>query len=409
MFSRDNWQEIVETIRKNKLRTFLTAFSVGWGIFILIILLGSGKGLKNGTEAQFAGDAANTLWIEPGNTSIPYKGYKQGRHINLYNDDYDMIVQKIRDIDHKSAVFNLNATQSMQVGSEHADFLARPCLPQHQLLENVTMLEGRFINQKDVDEFRKVCVIGQPVKDALFKGRDPLGHYINVSGIPFKVAGVFVDAADRDNYRIYIPLTTAQKAYNAKNNLNTLWFSTGTVSIKRSEQMVEEIRTMLANKHSFSPEDINAVAIANNSAEYTRLMNVLDGITVFVWIIGIMTLIAGIVGVSNIMMIVVKERTKEIGIRKALGASPWSIVTQILQEAIFITAMAGYIGLMLGLSVLTLVNKINIDSDYFKHPEVNLTVAVTATVLIVLAGAVAGFFPAMRAARIEPVVALRSD
>lgn len=409
MFNKDNWQEILETIRKNKLRTFLTAFSVGWGILILIILLGAGRGLKNGTQSQFAGDAANTLWIEPGNTSIPYKGYKHGRHISLTNEDFDLIAKSVKDIEFKSAVYNLNDVQNMHVGSEHANFLVRPCMPQHQQLENVTMLEGRFIDQLDVDQFRKVCAIGKPVMESLFKGEDPIGKYVDANGIPFKVIGVFTDAADRDNYRIYIPLSTAQKAYNAKNNLNTLWFSTGTASIERSQQMVNEIRTMLSGKHSFSPEDINAVSINNNSADYTRLMNVLDGITIFVWIIGIMTLIAGIVGVSNIMMIVVKERTKEIGIRKAIGASPFSIVTQILQEAIFITALAGYIGLILGLSLLALVNKIGIDSDYFKHPEVNTNVALISTLLIVLAGAIAGFFPALRAARIEPVVALRSD
>lgn len=409
MFNKDNWQEILETIRKNKLRTFLTAFSVGWGIFILIILLGAGKGLKNGTQAQFAGDAVNTLWIEPGTTSMAYKGYKHGRHINVLNEDYDLITQKVKDIEYKTAVFDGSGMHNMRVGSEHASFMARSCLPDHQQLENVTMLKGRFINQLDVAESRKVCAIGKPVVESLFRGKNPIGAYIDVDGIPFKVVGTFVDAADRDNYRIYIPLSTAQTAYNAKNNLNTIWLSTGSASIERSQKMVDEIRALLANKHAFSTQDLNAVFILNNSAEFKRVMNVLDGITTFVWVIGIMTLIAGIVGVSNIMMIVVKERTREIGIRKAIGASPLSIVTQILQEAVFITAMAGYIGLMLGLGLLGLINKIGIDSDYFKHPEVNIGVAVTATVLIVLAGAVAGFFPAMRAARIEPVVALRSD
>ncbi|MBS1635454.1 MAG: ABC transporter permease [Bacteroidetes bacterium] len=409
MFERDNWQEIFQTIRQNKLRTFLTAFSVGWGIFILIILLGSGRGLKNGTNAQFAGDAVNTLWIEPGTTSIAYKGYKHGRKIPLLNDDYELIRQKVKDIEFKSAVFDATPMRNMRVGNERANFLARPCLPDHQFLENVTMLDGRFINEIDIRDFRKVCAIGKPVVETLFKHSNPLGQYIDVDGIAFKVVGVFKDAADRDNYRIYIPLSTAQKAYNAKNNLNTIWLSTGQVSVERSQQMAEEIRTLLASKHAFSQEDLSAVFINNNSAEFKRVMNVLDGITSFVWIIGIMTLIAGIVGVSNIMMIVVKERTREIGIRKAIGASPGSIVTQILQESVFITAMAGYLGLMLGLGLLSLVNKIGIDSDYFKRPEVDLSVATMATLLIVLAGALAGFFPAIRAARIAPVVALRSE
>lgn len=409
MFERDNWIEIFDTIRKNKLRTFLTAFSVGWGIFILIILLGSGQGLKNGTQNQFAGDAVNTLWIEPGTTSMRYKGYKHGRFINLTNEDFDLINQKVKDIEYRSAVYGRNENHNMVVGNERATFMARPCLPDHQKLENVTMLQGRFINQLDVDEFRKVCAIGKPVLETLFKNKSAIGEYINVDGIPFKVVGVFTDAADRDNYRIYIPLTTAQKAYNAKNKLTTLWLSTGQASVERSQDMVKEIRSLMSSRHAFHPDDINAVEINNNSAEFKRIMNVLDGITLFVWIIGIMTLIAGIVGVSNIMMIVVKERTKEIGIRKAIGASPFSIVMQILQEAVFITAMAGFLGLSLGLGLLTLLNKIGIDSDFFRHPEVNLTIAVASTLLIVLAGALAGFFPALKAAKIEPVVALRSD
>jgi len=414
MFNRDNWQEILQTIRKNKLRTFLTAFSVGWGIFILIILLGAGRGLKNGASSQFAGDAANTIWIEPGTTSMAYKGYKPGRHIPLFNEDLELILKKTKDIQYKSAVYDgrhirQGEMRNMQVGSERATFLSRPCLPEHQFLEYVQMLKGRFINQKDIDESRKVCVIGMPVVEQFFKHTEPVGKYINVDGLSFKVVGTFSDVADRDNYRIYVPLSTAQKAYNAQNRLGVLWLSTTDVGLERSEAMTKEIRELLAHHHSFNPQDLNAVNVNNIAVNFKRLMNLMDGITSFVWLIGLMTLVAGIVGVSNIMMIVVKERTKEIGIRKAIGASPASIVVQILQESVFITGLAGYIGLLLGLGLLKLVNAIGIDSDFFVNPEVDLSVALTATILIIIAGALAGFFPARRAAKIQPVVALRSD
>lgn len=408
MFDLDKWQEILSTIRKNKLRTFLTAFSVAWGIFILIVLLGAGKGLRNGAEQEFLSDATNSIWIEGGQTSMPYKGTKPGRNIQLSNDDFDLIQNKVNDIDKMTAVFDGKASKVLSYKKEHATFTVRSCRPDHKVLENINLVNGRFLNMSDLKEFRKVCSIGKPVADALFKAEDPMGKYIDVEGTPYKVVGVFTDVGRNDMNRIYIPLSTAQRAYNAKSKLNVIWLSTGDAPIERSVAMADEIREMLSKKYQFDVNDRRAVEVNNNNYEFKRIMGMLDGIKLFIWIIGIMTIIAGVVGVSNIMMIVVKERTKEIGVRKALGATPFSIVSLIIQESVLITGFAGYVGLTLGVILLEVFNSLVPEGgDFFKNPSVDLNVALTATVVLIIAGAVAGLVPAVRAARIQPVIALR--
>jgi putative ABC transport system permease protein len=410
MFDRDKWQEIFGTIRKNKLRTFLTAFSVAWGIFVLIILLGCGKGLRNSAEDSFMRDAVNSINIEPGQTTIAFNGFKPGRQIQLTNEDYELIRTKVPNMEYTSAIYDGNIRQRV-IGykNQHGAFVVRSCFPDHQMLENCGIVSGRFINKKDIDECRKVCVIGFPVKKILFPREEPINSFIQIDGIPFKVIGVFKDPSDRDNDRLYIPLSTAQRAFNGKNYVNTIWSSISKNSAIKSDDIVEQARMLLAAKHHFSPADKNAIRIENWSKEYENIMSMLSGIEIFTWIIGIFTLIAGVVGVSNIMMIIVKERTKEIGIRKAIGASPFSIVMLIVQEAIFITASAGYVGLLLGTGVLQLLNTLGVEGEFFRRPEVNFNVAISATVLIVVAGALAGLFPALRAAKVEPIEALRSE
>lgn len=409
MFDLDKWQEILGTINKNKLRTFLTAFSVAWGIFILIVLLAAGQGLRNGAQSQFGNDAANSIWIDGGQTSMAYEGYKPGKSIQLTNSDYYYVKYAVDGVDHASAVYDGRAGKILSYKNEHAGFTVRSCAPDHNLLEKAKIISGRFINQNDFNDFRKVCVIGIPVRDALFKTEDPIDKFIDVSGTKYKVVGVFNDPGKGDNDRIYIPLLTAQRIYNGKDNVNVIWASTGTVSTEYSNQMVTTIRNALAKKYHFNPLDMNAVGVFNNNVEYKRIMGMLDGIKIFVFIIGVFTLIAGVVGVSNIMMIVVKERTKEIGVRKALGASPWSIVSLIIQESIFITSIAGYIGLMLGIGLVELIKYFGLEGDFFKNPDVDLSIAITAVVLIVVAGALAGLFPAIKAAKVEPITALRES
>lgn len=409
MFDSDKWQEILGTIRKNKLRTFLTAFSVAWGIFILIILLAAGEGLRNGARAQFARDAANSIWIDAGLTSMAYAGYKPGREIRLSNADFYYVRDRVEGIDHATAVFRGWESKVLSYKNEHAGFTVRPCAPDHHILERAKIISGRFINAIDFRDYRKVCVIGIPVRDALFKKEEPIGKFIDVAGTKYKVVGVFNDPGRGDNERIYVPLLTAQRIYNGRDRVGTIWASTGTMSIEQSERVSAQIRNALAKKYRFDPKDMNALGVYNNNVEYKRIMSMLTGIKVFVFVIGLLTLLAGIVGVSNIMMIVVKERTKEIGVRKALGATPFSIISLIIQESVFITSVAGYVGLLAGIGCVEAARYFGLEGDFFKDPDVNLQIALGAVALIVISGALAGFFPALRAAKVEPIVALRES
>lgn len=409
MFDLDKWQEIFSTIRKNRLRTILTGFSVAWGIFILIILLGSGQGLKNGAEHQFLSDASNAIWIEGGETSIAYQGMQIGRRIRLRNEDFEYLKKNIEGLEYITCHQDVPNIKSINYKNEKGSFLVRSCAADHDKLEVAKILSGRFINQTDVIEARKVCVIGKPVQSALFKDEDPIGKYIDISGILYKVIGVFKDEGRQDNDRLYVPISTMQKSYNGKDYLSVIWFSTGNASLVSSNRMMEDAKSYIFSKYKIHPDDERAIFIFNNNENYKNVMNLLNGITFFVWIIGIGTIIAGIVGVSNIMMIVVKERTKEIGVRKALGATPFSVVSLIIQESILITGFAGYLGLVLGVVVTELAKAFMPPSDFFRNPEVDLGIAVTATILLVIAGAIAGFVPALKAARIRPIEALRDE
>jgi putative ABC transport system permease protein len=407
VFDLDKWQEILGTISKNKLRTFLTGFSVAWGIFILIVLLGAGQGLRNGAESQFLHDAVNSINIEGGVTTMAHKGIKPGREIILKTEDYAYIKNNLKHIDKISAALGANSTQ-MSYKGRHGSYMLRSCLPDHDYLENASMLSGRFINDNDIKEYRKVCAIGYPLRDELFKKEDPINKYIDVNGTPYKVVGVFTDPGNGDLNRAYVPLTTFQRASGSGKEVGTIWTNLQKDHAEDGDGTVKEIRNMLAARYNFNPADFNAVRVDNWGEEYKRIMSMLDGIKIFIWIIGVCTLLAGIVGVSNIMMIIVKERTNEIGVRKALGATPVSIVMLVVQEAVFITAVSGYVGLVLGVGLLELMSD-NLQGDFFKNPSIDFSLAISATLMIIFSGALAGFFPAMRAARVQPVEALRAE
>ncbi|MDQ3050423.1 MAG: ABC transporter permease [Bacteroidota bacterium] len=411
MFDLDKWQEIFNTISKNKLRTILTGFSVAWGIFMLIILLGSGYGLENGVKNQFRSSATNSIFIRGGSTSIPHAGFQPGRDIQLKNSDYDLVKSNIPQVDHISSRFFIRNGVTTAYKNKFGTFEVRSVHPDHAYLENTVIRQGRYISNSDLDENKKVTCIGTLVKEQLFgKDDDPLGKYIKLNGIAFLVVGVFEDEeGDYENRLLYLPITTAQKAFNGNENIRQILLTTGNATVTESKQIVENITSMLAAKHKFDKEDEKAVSIWNNYEEYEKMINMMGNIRLFIWVIGIGTIIAGIVGVSNIMMIVVKERTKEIGVRKALGATPGSIVGLIIQESVFITAVAGYIGLIAGIGLLELVSSNMPRSDFFDRPEVNLGVAISATFVLILAGTIAGFIPARKASRINPVVALRDE
>jgi putative ABC transport system permease protein len=410
MFDINKWQEIFATISKNRLRTVLTGFSVAWGIFMLIVLLGTGNGLGNGVKSQFARDAVNSVWFNNGRTSVAYDGMQPGRDIRLTNEDYQAIRQNVKSIEHLSPRLQLYDVNQYNYKNKYGSFSTKGCNYDMIFAEKIEVLKGRFVNELDIKECRKVCAIGQQVVDEMFKGEEPVDKLININSIPFKVIGVFKDGGGPDdNRRSYIPISTSQRVFGNDNKLDQIIFTLPESDMENSEVISDEVYKLLAQRHHFNPEDKKAVFLWNNLIEFRRIMGLIDGIRLFIWIIGIGTLIAGIVGVSNIMMIVVKERTKEIGIRKALGATPVSIISLIIQESVFITAISGYVGMMLGIGLLELAQKYMPDSDYFRKPEVDLTVVLEALAVLIFAGFLAGFFPARKAAKIEPIEALRAE
>ncbi len=410
IIDRDKWQEIFSTINKNKLRTFLTGFSVAWGIFMLIILLGSGQGLQNGVQQQFADDATNSLWVYAGQTTKAYKGTNAGRRIQFTNRDYNRTKTLDRHIDHITGRFYVGSKQ-ISYKNNYGSYDIRAVHPDHKYLENTIITQGRFLNRLDIDHFNKVIVIGDIVRKDLFKnGEKALGKYVKVGSIPFKIVGVFEDKGGNSEMRkVYIPVSTAQRIFNGADHLNQVMFTVGDATLKQTKAIENKLREEFAAFHHFDPADQRAIHINNDLDNYQKVMNLFLGIRIFIWIIGIGTIIAGIVGVSNIMMIVVKERTKEVGVRKALGATPGSIVGLILLESVIITSMAGYIGLMAGVGLLELVSRFMPPSDFFRNPQANINIAVMAMILLVIAGAIAGFIPARKAASIKPIEALRDE
>lgn len=409
MFDLDKWQEIFATIRKNKLRTVLTAFAVMWGVFMLVILLGASTGLEKGVYHTFSDDAINSIWVYSGKTSMAYKGLKPGRDIQFKTEDFENVRNLIDGVEYATArymVWNAEVT----FGDDFSTYPLRAVNPDHQFLENTIIESGRFLNPDDLASGRKVAVIGKDIVDDLFGETNPLGEYVNVYGIPFKVVGVFEDTGNaREQRYIYVPLTSGQQVFGAGDDIQMFMVTTGSLTLPQTMRMSNEIDQMLRRKHTIHPDDQSAIHVSNNNEEFKEITDIMSAIRIFVWIIGIFTIIAGIVGVSNIMSIVVKERTKEIGIRKALGAGPASVVFLILQESVFITAIAGYLGLLLGVFTLEGVSNLIGEVEMFRNPEVDFNVALITLAIMVLSGALAGLFPSVRAARIKPIVALKDE
>ncbi|TDW46358.1 putative ABC transport system permease protein [Flavobacterium sp. 270] len=414
MFNIERWQEIFEAISKNRLRTFLTGISVASGIFILVILLGAGKGLQNGIEKQFENDAEGIIEVWSNVTTKQYKGLNPGRQIQLRNSDYDLPVKKYSDEINKKSDTRITWGGTTTYGKESGNYQFRGVTPDYLAIENATIIQGRFLNDNDLKNNEKVAAIGLKVKQDLFKDVDPLGKIILVNGINFKVIGVFTDpSGEREESRIYMPMTTNQRAFGAGDKINGMMFvlnkkANYDEALAQSKKFTEGVKELLKSKNIIAPDDESAIGIYNSVEDAKQFYDLNLYIRLFFWWVGICTIIAGVVGVSNIMLIIVKERTKEIGIRKALGASPFSIISMILHESIFITTIAGFAGLLASLLLLEFVGPM-VQSEYFRNPEVDFSVALTTLVLLVFAGAMAGFFPAYRAAKIKPIVALRDE
>ncbi|WP_374174916.1 ABC transporter permease [Flavobacterium tructae] len=414
MFNIERWQEIFEAISKNRLRTFLTGVSVASGIFILVILLGAGKGLQNGIEKQFERDAAGIIEVWSGTTTKEYKGLNPGRQIQFRNSDYSQSVRKFNDkLDLKAATQNYWGG-TFTYGKESGSYQYRGVDPDYSGIENLTVVQGRYINSNDLANNEKVACIGMKVKTDLFKDKDPIGKEILINNINFKVVGVFTDpGGEREETRAYLPKTTVQRAYGGGDKISNLFFTLKKTNdydeaLAQSEKFTQDLKDLLKSKNVIAPNDDSGVGVYNSVKDAKQFYDLNLYIRLFFWWVGICTIIAGVVGVSNIMLIIVKERTKEIGIRKALGASPFSIILMILHESIFITTIAGFTGLLASLALLEFVGPM-VQSEYFRNPEVDFSVALTTLALLIFAGALAGFFPAYHAAKIRPIVALRDE
>lgn len=404
------------------MRTVLTGFAVAWGIFMLMVLLGAGNGLSNGVGSNFEGNAINAIWVWSRETSIPYAGFQSGRRIQFTMDDYEAI-RKMENIDKISARYWIG-DRTYSFNNEYGNYNTQSCHPDYMDIEKFDIVSGRFLNDIDMKYSRKVMVIGADIRDALFKNVDPIGEIIKVGNVPFKVIGVYDEKDPREGTRQgLIPISTAQTLFNAGNKIHNLALTTENISKNESVKVEEDIKMLLAQRHKFDPDDQRAIGVYNSLEDYVETMNIFSAIKMFVWLIGIGTLIAGIVGVSNIMLIVVKERTKEIGVRKALGATPGSIIGLVLLESILITAIAGYIGMILGIGLMEGINfmmekqaqaQLGAGGDrgefrMFMNPTVDLRIAVSAMLLLVSAGALAGYIPAKRASSVKPIEALRDE
>ncbi|MCB0554138.1 MAG: ABC transporter permease [Phaeodactylibacter sp.] len=406
MFNRDTWQEILTTIRRHKLRTVLTALGVFWGIFMLVILLGAGRGLENGVEYEFRDEAANTVWVRRGITSLPYNGLPKGRQVKFTNEDYDLLAEQFEGIEYLTGRYFLSGNTTVTYARKNLSFTIRAVHPDCRFIERNILQNGRYLNPTDIRECRKVAVIGDIVRKDLFGEQEAVGQEIRIGNIVYQVVGTFTDTGGDNEMRvIYIPISTAQKVYTGTNEVHQLMFATYDMELDEILNLQENIRATFARRHQFDPEDRKALYIFGTAEEFLKLNSLFASIRAFVWFVGLGSILSGVIGVSNIMLIIVKDRTREIGIRKALGATPFSIVSMVLQEAILITGLAGYLGLLAGVGAIRLLESVSV--EYFRNPQVGLGVGLTATLVLVLAGALAGFWPALQAARINPIEAMR--
>jgi putative ABC transport system permease protein len=421
MFDRDRWQEIWSSLAKNKLRTTLTAFGVFWGIFMLVIMLGSGSGLQNGVMYGMGDFATNSvfMWTRP--TTIPYKGLPRNRRYFFKNDDIKALKENIEELELISPRLEGGGRRSgnnVVRNDKSGAFSVYGDYPEWNQIDPANIIKGRFINNIDIDQRRKVAVIGKRVYEILFeKDEDPLGKYIRVNGIYFQIVGVFAPKNQNMNFggdkeqSIHMPFTTLQSSFNYGDMVG--WFALTSKPGIPVSVVEEKAIKLLKERHKVAPDDNRAVGFFNLDKEFRQMSGLFAGISGLIWIVGTGTLLAGVIGISNIMLVIVKERTKEIGIMRALGATPAKVIGQIVTESVFLTTLAGYTGLVLGVAVIELINR-NLpppsgSNTMFLNPTIDFNVAITALAILVISGIVAGLIPAKKAVSMKPIDALRYE
>ena len=419
MFDLDNWYEIYSSLAKNRLRTALTAFGVFWGIFMLMLLLGSGRGLENGINSDFTGSATNSFYVWTQRTSKPYRGLPAGRRFRFSNRDTEAIRREIPEaavIAPRNQLGGFRGGNNVTRGVKSGAFNVMGDYPEIMDIQPIKILQGRFLNDNDLEESRKVAVIGERVLDVLFEGgEDPIGDYVRINGVYFKVIGVFGprskgEQAIRDAETIYAPFTTFQRAFNFGDELG--WYAITSLPEHSAAAVEEKVLALLRSRHRVHPDDTRALGSWNTEEEFRKIQGLFAGIRMLIWIVGVGTLAAGVIGVSNIMLIVVKERTKEIGLRRAIGATPVAIVGQILLESLVLTGLSGYLGLLAGVGLVegarVALETAGVNAQMFQNPGVSFGNAILALLMLVVAGLLAGMIPARRALSISPVEALHA-
>ena len=409
MFDIDRWREIFESIRSNVLRTILSGFTVALGLYIFIVLFGIGTGLKNAFTEGFARDATNLISIFTGRTTIAYEGLQTDRKVILQNQDYENVLKTVpENVEYSSE--NYTSGMTVKYGKESGSYQVNGSQPDDQFIEQRQVLDGRYISTGDINQKQKVAVIGRMVQRDLIKDGTAVGKDLNMNGTMFKIIGVFADdGGDFEERNITIPITTLQQLKKGSDTLSGITITYDpTMSPQEAIAYGDKIEKDLKKNLQVSPDDENAVIVRNNAKNMENTFQFLLIITIIVGFIGMGTLLAGIIGISNIMVYIVKERTKEIGVRKAIGAKPNAIVGLIIQESVVITVISGIIGVGLGVLTLYLIGD-NLEKYFIKDPSVGWELISVAFVCLVIAGLISGFVPAYRASKIKPIEALRSD
>ena len=417
MFDLDAWQEVWSTLRKNKLRALLTACGVFWGMFMLMVLLGLGAGLERGVVRSLGGMALHSVYVWSQRTSLPYRGLQPGRFVKLTNQDIETIsrVAGVKYVAPRLQLGGWRDGQNITRGAKTGNFNVVGDVPVFPQVEPLVFTRGRFFNDRDMQEQRKVAVVGQLVTAELFSpGENPVGKYIQVKGVNFLVVGElkslkFGDEGEKLSATVFIPFATFQSAFNQQNRVG--WFTVGTDPAYPAVWVEESIKQALAEKHRIHPSDDQAFGSFNAADKFEKIQGLFRGIRVFVWMVGALTLGAGMLGVSNILLITVKERTREIGIRKALGATPGAIVRMVVKESIVLTMLTGYLSLVGAVATLEGFARVlaKLPEAPVSRPEVDFGAALVAQCLLIAVGLIAAIMPARHAARVHPVEALRSE